>query len=147
MDNSNIIDTSSLNEVATIIYTGRGVSLNKFYSQGHWSTRSNIKNIYRKIFIKLLDENKDIRWIDKYFLSIYYNSAHDPDNVIGMEKVFTDSLKQEKDRSGNIIYEGYIKDDSKKYCRGVVILPDESLPRNTFKFVLYEYGDKEPDNK
>jgi hypothetical protein len=135
-----LINTSNLEKVATIVYSGRGVSLNKFYSQGHWSTRSNIKNTYRKVFTELLDNNKDIRWVDKYFLAIYYNSAHDPDNVIGMEKVFTDTLKQEKDKAGNIIYKGYIQDDSKKYCRGVSIFPDEQLPKNTFKFVLYEYG-------
>ena len=129
-----------LNDVVEITYTGKGVSLNDFYSQGHWSKRSQIKKKYRKIFDVLLEESK-LQWLDKFYLLITYNSRHDPDNVIGMGKVFVDALKQESNKAGDIIREGYIREDDKRYYRGVAVFPDESLPMNTFKFLLIEDND------
>jgi hypothetical protein len=73
-------------------------------------------------------------------VDLSYNSRHDPDNVVAMEKIFIDTIKQDVDPQGNVLYEGYIKDDSKRYCRGVILRPDESLPYNSFKFALYDYG-------
>jgi hypothetical protein len=126
--------------VAEILYKGKGVSFNQIYSSGTWYTRSSIKNKYKKIFLALLNENEDIRWMGQYLVDLSYNSRHDPDNVVAMEKIFIDTIKQDVDPKGNVLYEGYIKDDSKRYCRGVILRPDESLPYNSFKFALYEYG-------
>ena len=132
---------SDLEFVAEFVYEGAGVSFNQIYSQGTWYTRSSIKKKYRSIFNVLIESNKDLCWIDKYVIDLSYNSRHDPDNVVAMEKVFIDALKQEVSRDGKIIKQGYIKDDSKKYCRGVILRPDEELPFNTFKFTLYRYKD------
>lgn len=132
---------SNLTRVAEVVYKGKGVSFNAIYSAGTWQTRSSIKNKFRKIFLGLLADNADIHWLQRYVLDVSYNSRHDPDNVIAMEKVFVDTLKQKVDPEGNIEYDGFIRDDSKKYCRGIVLRPDESLPYDTFKFVLYEYDD------
>lgn len=129
-----------INIVTKITYTGPGVSLNKFYSQGHWSTRSNIKKKYRKIFDKLTSTNSKMRWMDRFSLIIFYNSRHDLDNVVGMEKVFVDSIKREYDKeTGEVLRPGFIHDDSKKYYRGLSIFPDENLPNNTFEFILIEH--------
>ena len=133
---------ADLTFVADIRYQGRGVSFNAIYSSGTWYTRSRIKNQYGAIFAELIEANEDLRWMDKYVIDLSYNSRHDPDNVVAMEKVFVDTMKQERDKEGNIEYEGYFHDDSKHYCKGVILRPDDSLPYNTFKFVLYEYGDK-----
>ena len=132
---------SNLTRVAEVVYKGKAVSFNAIYAAGTWKTRSSIKNKFRKIFLELLAANEDIHWLDRYVLDVSYNSRHDPDNVIAMEKVFVDTLKQKIDPEGNIEYDGFIRDDSKKYCRGIVLRPDESLPYDTFKFVLYEYDD------
>jgi len=110
------------------VYTGKGVSLNEFYKQGHWSKRSRIKNQYRELFENMIDKAK-IKWMDQFSLVMFYNSRHDPDNVVGMEKVFMDTLKGK-----------YMEDDNKKFFRGFAIFPDESLPMNTFEFYLLPHG-------
>ncbi len=61
---------------------------------------------------------------------IFYNSRHDVDNVIGMEKVFTDCLK------GTLV-----KNDGKAYYKGLMIFYDTTLPKNTFEFVILEAKD------
>ena len=128
----------NLKKVAEIVYVGKGVSFNTIYSQGTWYTRSSIKKKFRKIFTTLLLENKDIRFIDKYVIDVRYNSRHDPDNIVAMEKMFIDTLR------GGDGQKAYIKDDSKKYCKGVILRPDETLKTNTFVFTLYEWNaDKE----
>ena len=124
-----------IKDVYKFVYTGKGVSLNEFYSQGHWSRRSKIKNKYKAIFEKMLEGGK-IEWMDQFSLLILYNSRHDPDNVTGMEKVFMDTLKGD-----------YITDDNKKFYRGFAIFPDESLPTNTFEFYLLPHGNNEARNQ
>lgn len=131
-----------IKNVVTITYQGKGVSLNKFYSQGHWGTRSAIKKKFRKIFDELFVESKDLVWMDQFALVIYYNSRHDLDNVVGMEKVFMDALKRETDKQGRLIRKGYVEDDNKKFYKGMVILPDTDLPTNTFEFHLIDLTSK-----
>ena len=108
------------------MYTGKGVSLNQFYSQGHWSKRSRIKNQYKEIFEELLKGGK-IKWMDQFSLLILYNSRHDCDNIVGLSKIFIDTLKG-----------SYIQEDSKKFYRGISIFVDESLQLNTFEFYLIQ---------
>lgn len=124
--------------IYSITYTGKGVSLNQFYSQGHWYKRHEIKRKYSKIFDKLLKAS-DIKWMDKFSIIIFYNSRHDVDNVVGMEKLLVDTLKHEETKEGEVKKYGYIHDDSKKYYKGLSIYPDDSLPTNTFKFILLEH--------
>lgn len=129
---------SIIKNIYVVTYTGKGVSLNQFYSQGHWSTRYNIKRKYRKIFDKLFQDS-ELRWMDTFSLIIFYNSRHDVDNVTGMEKVFMDALKHEETSEGEVIRYGFIHDDSPQYYKGMHIVPDKTLPTNTFKFVLIEH--------
>ena len=121
-----------------IVYSGEGVSLNDFYSQGHFSKRMNIKNKYSAIFRKLIVD-AGVERIDKYSLSCIYRSRHDPSNVSGMIKLFEDTLAGNKSR-GRVSYKynPLIEDDSKLYCKKIEIIPDLSLPNNTFKFILTE---------
>lgn len=131
-------DKGLYKNIYEIVYTGKGVSLNQFYSQGHWSARYNIKRKYRKIFDELFKKS-DLKWMDKFSIIIFYNSRHDVDNVTGMEKVLVDSLKHEE-KDGEVLRYGFIHDDSKQYYRGLSIYPDESLATNTFKFLIIEHG-------
>ena len=129
-------------DVVKIVYRGKGVSLNQFYSQGHWGTRSALKKKYRKKFDELFANSRNLRWMNKFSIIIFYNSRHDLDNVTGMEKVFVDALKKEVDsQTGEVIRSGYIEDDNKKFYKGMSIFPDESLPTNTFEFLLIEHKD------
>ena len=111
-----------------ITYQGKGVSLNQIYAQGHWRTRAAIKKKYKPIFDQLIKDCEEIQFMDKFSVWIFYNSRHDPDNIIGMEKLFVDSLKGK-----------YVEDDHKKYFRGVSIFPDEELDSNTFEFYLLRH--------
>ena len=124
--------------VASLSYKGPSVSLNKFYSQGHWGTRSAIKKKYRKIFDEIFSQSSELKWMDQFFLIIYYNNRCDCDNVTGMEKVFIDALKHEVDKEGIVTRLGFVRDDSKRYYKGMLIFPDDDLPYNTVEFNLFE---------
>ncbi len=114
-----------------ITYCGKGVSLNQYYTSGHWATRAKLKNKYKEIFLKLLDE-ADVVPMKKFVIIIFFNSRHDTNNVVGLEKIFSDTLKEQD----------YIIDDNKKLYRGLMIFPDENLENNTFEFNVLAYGDK-----
>ena len=114
-------------ETYNFTHFGRGVSLNQYYSQQHWTQRARIKKEYSalaEVFIS--KELDDSILINEFMMIIFYNSKHDPDNVSGFEKVVMDRLKER----GNII------DDSKKYYKLFCVIPDESLSHNQFVFKL-----------
>lgn len=134
-----LLELGFLGRVIKITYTGKGVSLNKFYKQGHWKTRSDMKNKYTAIFDELFKESKDLSWMNSFYLLIFYNSRHDTDNVVGMSKVFVDSLKKEVNpKTGEVIRAGYIQDDNKNFYKGLALFPDSTLPHNTFEFLILE---------
>lgn len=107
-----------------IVYKGKIISLNDFYSGSHWSKRSKAKVHYRDIFSILFIEAK-LKWIDKFRLDVRYNSRHDVDNTIGICKIFVDTMKGK-----------YIKEDNKKHYKGLSIIYDETLKSNTFIFTI-----------
>lgn len=113
-------------EQISIVYEGKGVSINDFYSQGHWTKRNKIKKEYKPIFSKLINSS-GIPEMDSFAIIIEYNSRHDPDNVTGIEKLFVDTLKDE----------GRIIDDSKKYYKFYGVTPNLELKSNTFIFNIY----------
>jgi hypothetical protein len=133
-----LLENNILGKVIKIRYQGKGVSLNKFYKQGHWSTRSQLKNEYCEKFDKLFETSKDLEWVESFYLVIFYNSRHDVDNVVGMGKVFVDAFKRTLDAEGNIVRPGYVMEDDKKHYKGLCIIPDKSLPYNTFDFIILE---------
>ena len=118
-----------------LTYTGKGLSLNDFYSSGHWHSRKQKVDKYKALMWNMITSKPEMRFIDKFMLVIRYNSQHDVDNVVGMEKVFMDALKPHKDKED---YENYIREDDKRYYKGMLIFPDVSLPHNTFVFALFE---------
>lgn len=121
-----------------MVYVGKGISLNTFYSQGHYYKRNQIKDEYTNIFRKL-QEDAGVEYIDKYKITCLYNSRHDPLNVAGTVKMFEDALAGcYNRRTLSFKYPPLIKDDSKAYCRGIEIYPDEALEKNTFKFIIEE---------
>lgn len=135
-----------IGKIVSFKYEGEGLSLNKFYSQGHWRTRQNIKKEYKEIFDKVIEPAIGKVFLDNFYILIFYNSRHDCDNVIGMEKVFTDCLKDK-----------IIAGDSRVNYKGLMIFFDLTLPKNTFEFILIESNydeykelkknDKKPTNK
>lgn len=118
----------NVDKVFKVVYVGKGVSLNDYYTSGHWSKRANLKNKYKKIFTELL-EKSEMEKVDKFSILVRYNSRHDVDNVTGLEKLFVDTLKGT-----------YIKEDDKKFYRGYMVFPDEQLKTNTFEFYIISHG-------
>lgn len=121
----------------TITYVGQGVSWNQIYGasgKNSWKIRKTLVDRYKKIFTVLLLEAK-LPWFNEYEITLEYNSRHDLDNAGCMIKCLQDCFKQ--DRLGDqIIKKGWVHDDSKKYCKRLTIVPNESLENNTFKFIL-----------
>jgi hypothetical protein len=118
-----------INGYTNLEYSGELFSLNDLYSSGHWRTRANLKKKYREIFSDLIQKYK-MNPVKTFSLVIFYNSRHDPDNITGMEKMFTDVLRSEE----------IITDDSKAYYKLYAVVPDLKLPKNTLNFYLIENG-------
>lgn len=104
----------------SVTYFGQAPSLNDWYSGKHWGTRLQVKNKYSAIFLDMM-LRAGLPKMNQFNIHILYNSRHDVDNVVGVSKIFVDCMKGK-----------YIKDDTKKYFRGLQIEPDESLKLNTF---------------
>jgi hypothetical protein len=107
-------------------YQGESLSLNKFYSQGHWSERNKIKKEFAEKFNLLLTKAKG-SFFEKYYIVIFFNNRLDVDNIVGMEKVFTDCMKGV-----------YVHNDSKQYFKGLMIFYDPFLPKQTTEFIVIE---------
>jgi antitoxin component YwqK of YwqJK toxin-antitoxin module len=107
----------------TIRYEGAGISNNEFYAGKHWTVRAGIKKKYAKIFSWLI-KGKAKKY-DTIGMVLFYNSRHDTDNVVSLQKLLIDSLKGK-----------YIKDDSTKYMKFTAQVFDPTLPHNTFEFVI-----------
>ena len=91
-------------------------SLNALYEGGHWSRRNKLKQSWKMIFTEAIQKSGATR-LPMYTLTIRYNSRLDPSNVTGMLKVLEDTLREL----------GLIVDDTKKFCRGIGVVPDEDL--------------------
>lgn len=127
---------SKLNAVDSFSITWSGVdlSLNKWYANRHWSFRNREKEFWKNYFIKLTP--KKIKLIDKYYITMYFNSRLDASNTIPMIKIYEDTLKEYH----------YIIDDSRKYCKGIQIFTDDTLDKKTYiitiNIISYAKGNK-----
>lgn len=133
----------------SLVFTtkGRWISLNDIISKAHWISDTEVaKAVKKKV-------REAVRGIDlkltKFRIVIHYNSKLDDHNVVMMPKYFTDAIKRnyEKYSSGKYVlqnirpdgtgdrileFEGIIDDDDKRYSRGTYLIPDETLPYNTY---------------
>jgi predicted nuclease of restriction endonuclease-like RecB superfamily len=114
-------------------WEGIDVSLNKFFAGKHWTIRNKIKDQFHVLFGQLL--SKKYNMVDKYSVTLEYNSRLDPTNTIILIKIAEDYL-----RHINIL-----TDDTKKYCKKVTIIPDESMGKKNYKLTVHilSYATKE----
>lgn len=123
------------NEIDQIIFEWEGVdiSLNKFFAGKHWTIRNKIKDQFHILFGGLL--NKKYKKVDKYHVSLVYNSRLDPTNTIILIKIAEDYLR----------HIDVLTDDTKKYCKQVTITPDESMGKKNYKLTVHiiSYATKE----
>jgi len=122
-------------ELDSIVFEWEGVdvSLNKFFAGKHWTIRNKIKDQFHTLFGRLL--NKKYKMVDKYCVTLEYNSRLDPTNTIILIKIGEDYL-----RHINIL-----TDDTKKYCKKVTISPNETMGKKHYKlsFHILSYATKE----
>lgn len=116
-----------------IEWEGIDLSLNKWYANRHFSFRIKEKEFWSNLFMKLLP--KRIKKIDKYIITLHFNSRLDASNTIPMVKICEDTMKKNH----------YIIDDSKKFCKGIEIYPDESMGKKNYKLTVHilSYATKE----
>lgn len=111
-----------------IRFQGKAVSFNKLYEMRHWKTRATLANKYHEIFRILLA--RDFGPIPKkkanFSILVAFNNRYDTDNLCAMEKFFTDTY----------VKAGYAEDDSTKFFKGLNIIYDETLPKNTVDFYV-----------
>lgn len=130
------VSIDGVKDVYSVLYQGEGVSTNSYYAAGSgkngWRIRQGIKKRYAVIFNHLLSAS-NLPWMDEYMVVLRYNSRIDPDNTVGgLCKLMLDSLKQER-KDDRVIKQGWVYDDSKKYCKGIMSIP-EDLVNNTYIF-------------
>jgi hypothetical protein len=127
------LNSSIIRGIYTIIYKGKAFSLNDIYASGNqkgaFFKRKNIKDKYSKIFKSLMEESEELVPFDKFYLCITYRSRHDADNVVGMGKVFVDTLREDKK---------WVPDDGTKHFRGMLTFVDEDLEQNEFRFTIID---------
>ncbi len=114
-------------------WDGVDLSLNKWYANRHFSYRIKEKEFWTNLFLKLLP--KRTKKIDKYMITLYFNSRLDASNTIPMIKIAEDTMKKNH----------YIVDDSKKFCKGISIYPDETMGKKNYKLIVHiiSYATKE----
>lgn len=114
-------------------WQGIDVSLNKFFAGKHWTIRNKIKDQFHNLFGNLL--NKKYRKVDKYKVSLEYNSRLDPTNTIILIKIGEDYLRHIE----------ILTDDTKKHCKEVSIVPNENMGKKHYKltFHIISYATKE----
>jgi hypothetical protein len=128
-----IINTEEIVSLFVIEWEGIDLSLNKWYANRHFSFRIKEKEFWSNLFLRLLP--KQFKKIDKYIITLHFNSRLDVSNTIPMIKIFEDTMKKNH----------YIVDDSKKFCKGIEIYPDESMGKKNYKLTVHiiSYATKE----
>ena len=111
----------------TIEWSDKQISNNAWYQAPHWAVRSKNKNDWRAFFTPLIKQ-AGVPLLPQYRLLLEFNSRLDPSNTIAMVKLFEDTLK-------NV---GLIHDDSKKYCKGIIVEPNDDLPSKTYRITLFK---------
>jgi hypothetical protein len=125
------LQPASITDSYLIKYIGKPFSLNDIYVSGNqkgafWK-RKNIKDKYSAIFRDLMEESEYLVPFNKFMLCIFYNSRHDVDNIVGMGKVFADTLREK-----------WVPNDNKKHYRGLMIFVDDNLDQNEFDFTIID---------
>jgi len=105
-------------------WADKHISLNDWYSSKHWTHRNKIKDEWCMFFTEMIP--KPYPTINKYTLELRYNSRLDPSNTIPMPKILEDTLQKL----------GILKNDNKKFCKGLSLIPDETMKKNSYSITL-----------
>ena len=107
-----------------ISWAGKDISLNAWYSSKHWTHRNKQKQEWNNFFKEILHE--PYPFFEKYIITLEYNSRLDPSNTITVLKLYEDTLREL----------GVLVNDSLKYCKGLHIIPVESMKKKSYKITI-----------
>lgn len=105
-------------------WADKHISLNDWYSGKHWSNRNKIKDEWCMFFTQMIAKPYPV--IEKYTMELRYNSRLDPSNTMPMLKILEDTLQKL----------GILKNDNKNFCKGLNLIPDESMKTNSYSITL-----------
>jgi hypothetical protein len=110
----------------SVTYQGKILSLNDYAGGKHWGAKEKWKNPTKDFLLKaMLIEG--FTPVENFSVRVRFNSRHDIDNIIPLEKVFVDVLKGR-----------YVPEDDKRFYRSLTIEYDPALPKSTFVLSLVE---------
>jgi hypothetical protein len=115
-----------------VITLGKVPSLNSFYAGSHWTKRKKAKDAALEEIKSQLGFNENASY-HSFRITAYVRYRYDLDNSIIAVKFCSDALKAL----------GWIKDDSPKHFRYLLLVWQESIPTNTAKIAI-ELSDEYP---
>ena len=116
-----------------VLTLGKVPSLNSFYAGSHWTKRKKAKDAALKEVKEQLGFNQDAPY-NSFRVTANVRYRYDLDNSIIAVKFTSDALKAL----------GWIKDDSPKYFRRLLLVWKESLPANTAEIII-TLSDEHPE--
>lgn len=105
-------------------WADKHVSLNDIYSSKHWTSRDKIVKEWHKFFKSYL--TLPYPRFNKYKVELMYNSKLDVSNTIMHVKMVEDMLQ--------IV--GVIPNDTKEFCRGISLVPNEEMKKFSYKITV-----------
>ena len=108
-----------------VLTLGKVPSLNSFYAGSHWTKRKKAKDAALKEVKEQLGFNQGPPY-NSFRVTANVRYRYDLDNSIIAVKFTSDALKAL----------GWIKDDSTKYFRHLLLVWKESLPTNTAEIII-----------
>lgn len=123
-----------IKEWRIINYFGKIPSFNQMWAGMHWRARKKMADNYHLVLGSAIKNvlKKGNEPANSFSIYIFYNSRHDPDNIMAIEKLFVDTLVRNK----------YVAGDDKTHYKSLVICPDSTLPKNTVEFNFVLHNDK-----
>jgi len=116
-----------------VLTLGKVPSLNSFYAGSHWTKRKKAKDAALKEVKEQLGFNQGPPY-NSFRVTANVRYRYDLDNSIISVKFTSDALKAL----------GWIKDDSPKYFRRLLLVWKESLPANTAEIII-TLSDEHPE--
>ena len=116
-----------------VLTLGKVPSLNSFYAGSHWTKRKKAKDAALKEVKEQLGFNQDAPY-NSFRVTANVRYRYDLDNSIIAVKFTSDALKAL----------GWIKDDSPKYFRRLLMVWTEQVPKDKAEITI-ELSDEHPE--
>lgn len=119
-----LVNIKPVSDKIIIAWADKDISLNSWYSSKHWSNRNKQKSDWHSFFKQFIHE--PYPYFERYNITLEFNSRLDPSNCITMIKLLEDTLQTL----------GVLKNDTSEFCRGLHIIPVDSMKRKSYKITI-----------